>query len=77
MEIDRDGIDDAVQALLWLTRCDAAGAWKTHDCGTMDRLDANGMINKPKSRNTSVWFTEQGLAERGRLFKQVFITQEE
>ncbi len=72
MEIETDKIDEAVLALLSLTRCDVARAWKGHDWDAMDRLYAKGMIEDPKNKNKSVWFTEQGLAESERLFKQLF-----
>ena len=44
MEIDKDKIDDAVLALLWLTLHDGDRAWKGFDWDTLDRLHAKGLI---------------------------------
>ncbi len=44
MEIDRDKIDEAVLALLYLGRHDDIRSWKTFDWDAMDRLHAKGMI---------------------------------
>lgn len=43
MDIDKDRIDEAVLALLYLTRCDdkyGARAWKSHDWDALNRLSA-------------------------------------
>jgi Domain of unknown function (DUF6429) len=72
MDIDEDKIDEAVLALLWLTRCDAARSWKSRDWDAMGRLYEKGMIDNPRSKNKSVWFTEEGLAESERLFNKLF-----
>ena len=72
MDIDEDKIDEAVLALLWLTRCGPAQAWKGHDWDAMDRLHEKGMIDNPKSKAKSVWFTDDGLKESERLFKKLF-----
>ena len=45
MDIDTDKIDDAVLALLHLTRCDdeyGARAWKSHDWDALNRLHEKG-----------------------------------
>jgi len=72
MDIDEDKVDDAVLALLWLTRCGETRAWKGHDRDAMGRLFEKGMIGDPKSKARSVWFTEEGLAESERLFNRLF-----
>jgi Domain of unknown function (DUF6429) len=72
MDIDEDKIDEAVLALLWLTRCGEARAWKGHDWDALDRLYEKGMIGDPKSKAKSVWFTEEGMAESERLFEKMF-----
>jgi Domain of unknown function (DUF6429) len=72
MDLDKDKIDEAVLALLWLTRSGPGRAWKGHDWDTLDRLYEKGMIGDPKSKAKSVWFTEEGLAESERLFKKLF-----
>ena len=40
MEIDRDKIDEAVLALLWLTLHDVRRAWKGFDWDALERLHA-------------------------------------
>ena len=62
MDTDEGKIDEAVLALLYLTRGDNARAWKGHDWDSLDRLHEKGMIGDPKDKAKSVWFTEQGLA---------------
>jgi hypothetical protein len=37
----------------------------------MGRLYEKGMIDNPRSKNKSVWFTEEGLAESERLFNKL------
>ena len=58
MEIDRDKIDDAVLALLYLTLDRDGRAWKGFDWDVMDRLHAKGLIANPKIKAKSVWLTE-------------------
>jgi len=72
MDIDEDEIDNAVLALLWLTRCGPGRAWKGHDWDALDWLYEKGMIGDPKSKGKSVWFTEEGTAESERLFGKLF-----
>lgn len=75
MEYDKDKIDEAVLALLYLTTfSEDAGqrAWKGHDWGVMDRLHEKGYIGDPKSKAKSVIVTEEGAAESERLFKKLF-----
>lgn len=70
--IDRDKIDEAVLALLYVTLHDGCRAWKSFDWGAMSRLHAKGFIDDPVNRNKSVAFTEKGLAEAERLFNALF-----
>jgi hypothetical protein len=72
MEIDTDRIDEAVLALLYLGLHDRWRAWKGFDWDAMDRLHAKGMISNPASKAKSVVFTEEGLREAERLFKELF-----
>lgn len=51
MEIDEDKIDDAVLALLWLTRHNGRCAWKGSDRVTTDRLYQKGFIGDPVNSN--------------------------
>ena len=72
MEIDTDRIDEAVLALLYLGLHDRWRAWKGFDWDAMDRLHEKGMISNPASKAKSVVFTEEGLREAERLFKELF-----
>ena len=75
MEIDTDKIDDAVLALLYLTRCDdkfRAASWKSHDWDALHRLHEKGYIGNPVSKNKSVGLTEAGKAKSEELFFRLF-----
>jgi len=75
MDVDLDKIDDAVLALLHLTRCDSpygAAAWKTHDWNAMNRLHAKGYIGDPVSKSKSVALTEKGRIKSEELFRKLF-----
>jgi hypothetical protein len=75
MDIDTDKIDDAVLALLFLTRCDekfGAAAWKSHDWDALNRLHEKGLIGDPVSKNKSVALTEEGKAKAEELFWMLF-----
>lgn len=75
MDVDTDKIDEAVLALLYLTRCDqkfGAAAWKTHDWDALNRLHEKGFIENPVSKNKSVGFTEEGKAKAEELFWKLF-----
>ena len=61
MEIDKDKIDDAALALLWLTLHDGDRAWKGFDWDTLDRLHAKGLIGKPANQAKSVDLSDEGL----------------
>ena len=75
MEIDTDKIDDAVLALLHLTRCDdkfGAAAWKSHDWDALNRLHEKNFIGNPVSKAKSVVLTEEGKARAEELFRTLF-----
>ena len=69
MEIDRDKIDEAVLALLWLTLHDERRAWKGFDWDALERLHARGLIADPVNKAKSVILTDEGLrqSERGNV----------
>jgi Domain of unknown function (DUF6429) len=50
----------------------AARAWKTFDWATMDRLYQKGLIDHPRSKAKSVWFTDEGLKRAEALFYKLF-----
>lgn len=72
MDIDEEKIDRAVLALLQLTLHDKCRAWKSFDWDVMSRLYEKGFICDPANRAKSVVFTDEGLAESARLFKELF-----
>jgi hypothetical protein len=75
MEIDTDRIDEAVLALLYLGLHDRYRAWKGFDWAAMDRLHEKGFISDPVGKAKSVVFTEEGLREAERLFRELFATR--
>jgi hypothetical protein len=73
MEIDRDKIDDAVLALMWLTLHDDRRAWKGFDWDALERLHARGLIADPVNRAKSVVLTDEGLRQSAELFRSLFM----
>ncbi len=75
MDVDTDKIDEAVLALLFLTRVGEkpfAAAWKGHDWDALNRLHEKGYLGNPVSKNKSVAFTEEGMAKAEELFWKLF-----
>ena len=72
MEIDRDKIDDAVLALMWLTLHDERRAWKGFDWDALERLHARGLIADPVNKAKSVILTDEGLWQSEELFQALF-----
>jgi Domain of unknown function (DUF6429) len=72
MDIDRNRIDDAVLALLYLGRHEGIRTWKSFDWVAMERLHAKGLISDPVGKAKSVVFTEEGLRQSEALFRKFF-----
>ena len=72
MALDKDHIDDAVLALLYLGLHNEWRAWKGFDWDAMNRLHEKGMIDNPASKAKSVMFTEEGLRRSKELFARMF-----
>ena len=72
MAINKDKIDDAALALLYLTLHDYDRAWKGFDWSVLGRLHEKGMILDPVGKVKSVVFTDEGLQRSKRLFKDMF-----
>ena len=72
MEIDRDKIDDAVLALMWLTLHDERRAWKGFDWDALERLHGRGLIADPVNKAKSVILTDEGLRQSEELFRALF-----
>ena len=75
MNFDKDKVDEAVMALMFLTLHDGLGgtrAWKGFDWNTLDRLHAKGFIGSPRGKAKSVLLTDAGLTACEALFKRQF-----
>ena len=75
MDFDTDKVDDAVLALLYLTRCDShygAAAWKGHNWDSLGRLHEKGYISDPVNKNKSVGLSDEGRARSEELFWKLF-----
>jgi hypothetical protein len=73
MNINTGSIDEVALALLYLTLHDHNRAWKGFDWEVLNRLYERGLIDDPVNKTKSVIFTEEGLRESERLFKQHFV----
>lgn len=75
MEFDTDKVDEAVLALLYLTRCDrryGLAAWKGHDWDALGRLHEKGLIGDPVNKNKSVSLSEEGAKKSEEYFWKLF-----
>lgn len=72
MELDKNKIDEAVLALLYLGLHDGARAWKGFDWDAMDRLHEQGYITDPHGKAKSVVFTEEGFERAKHLLEKLF-----
>ena len=72
MALDTDKIDDAVLALLFLTRHDHRRAWKGFDWQALNRLRDKGMIADPANKARSVVLTKEGLRRAEELLRALF-----
>ena len=76
MTINKDKIDDAALALLYITLHDYDRAWKGFDWDALSRLHDKGMIADPVNKAKSVVFTEEGLKCAEELFRVMFTKPE-
>ena len=72
MDIDRDRIDEAILALLFLGRHDGIRTGKSFDWAAMERLHTKGLISDPVGKAKSVVFTDEGLRQSEALFRKLF-----
>ena len=80
MEYDKNKVDEAVLALLYLTMSeDKLGrrAWKSHDWDALHRLHEKGYISDPKSKAKSVVMTEEDAKRARELFEKHFMRGEQ
>ena len=74
-DYDKDKVDEAVVALLYLNTFGdsySTRAWKSFDWDSMDRLFEKGYISDPKSKAKSVVLTEEGLEVAEAAFEKHF-----
>jgi hypothetical protein len=72
VELDTEKIDEAVLAVLYLTLHDGVRAWKGVDWDALARLHEKGLILDPVGKQKSVVFTDDGLREAERCFRELF-----
>ena len=72
MAVNKDKIDDAALAQLYLTLHDGDRAWKGFDWDVLGRLHDKGMIHDPVDKAKSVTFTNEGIKRAKELFKELF-----
>ena len=76
MDYDRDKLDEAVLALLYLNIWEegdwGARAWKGMPWEATDRLFEKGLIGDPKSKAKSVVLTEEGQRAAEEAFQRIF-----
>ena len=72
MNIDKDKIDDAALALMYLTLHDNFRTWKQIDFEVTSRLHEKGLIADPAGKAKSVELTEAGLKKSAELFNKLF-----
>lgn len=77
MEYNRDKVDEATLALLYLglTRTpDGGRAWKGFDLQALTRLHQKGWIAEPKVKDFNLHVTPAGVKKAAALFKANFQT---
>jgi hypothetical protein len=72
VDTDERKVDKAVLGLLYLGLHDGYRAWKSFDWDAMGRLHEQGMITDPVGKAKSVLFTEDGLREAERAYRELF-----
>lgn len=75
MDIDKDKIDDAVLALLYLIIYEdnySVRAWWGHDWDSLNRLHEKGMIWDPKNKAKSVVLSDEVVKLSEELFRKMF-----
>jgi len=78
MDYDKDKVDEAVLALLYLNFFSDHGAiraWKGFDWSAMDRLHEKGFISDPKSKAKSVIVTEEGHNQRKNFSQDISLNE--
>ena len=72
MKLDKEKIDQATLALLYLGLHEGSRAWKSFDWDAMTRLHEKGLISDPVGKAKSISFTEEGLRASESLLESLF-----
>ncbi len=77
MEYDKDKVDDATLALMYLVTWRQKkhfpwSAWKSFDWDTMDRLYQKDLISDPKRKTKSVVLSDEAYQRAEKLFLEMF-----
>jgi hypothetical protein len=72
-ELNEEGIDEAVLALLYLNFYHCGVVWKGFDWDAMNRLHEKGLISDPVRKAKSVGFSEEGEKQARKVFEQMFV----
>jgi hypothetical protein len=78
MEYNMDKVDEAVLALMYLTRFgdeNTLRSWKGYDWDILKRLNEKGFIYNPVGKAKSVAFTYEGAQKSEELFKKLFAAE--
>ncbi len=72
MNYDSDKIEESILALLGVFEFDNGRVWRRYDFAVMDALYPKGLITDPRSRNESVYLTDDGIARAKALAIRYF-----
>ena len=76
MDYDKDKVDEAVLALLYLTLHEVSEsggrAWKGHDWDALDRLHEKDLISDPRSKVKSVILDAEGIKAAEKASRKLF-----
>lgn len=70
--MDKEKIDEAVLALLYLGVHDGFRTWKSFDWDALERLHEKGLISNPVGKAKSVAFSDEGLRRSKKAFMRLF-----
>lgn len=75
MDYDRDKVDEAALAMMFLSMSKTGGvsrAWKGFDWGTLDRMHKKGWISDPMARSPTVELTAEAAQRAEEVFRRNF-----
>ncbi len=75
--VDWDRVDEATLALLLLGLHAGWRTWKGFEWQTLNRLHEKGFIADPRNKAKSVLFSDLGIQEANRFFREFFQSRAE